>query len=98
MLRKAYSVRFPPAPAEALDSLAAHVGHTRSDFVEWVLANLDASDREAIAKTAVPGAPTEKRNLRLSAETLARLTELAGDGEASDFLRRTIAYVVAAAP
>jgi len=98
MLRKAYSVRFPPALAFALDRLAVHVGSSRSDFVEELLGNLDANDREAIAKTSVPDPPTEKRNLRMSAETLARLTELAGDFEASDFLRRTIAYVVTKAP
>jgi predicted DNA-binding protein len=98
MLRKAYSVRFPPALAYALDTLAARLGHSRSDFVERILRDLDAEDRDAIARTAVADAPTEKRNLRLSGETLARLTELAGDGEASDFLRRTIAYIVASAP
>jgi len=98
MLRKAYSVRFPPALANALDTLAARLGYTRSDFVERLLGDLDAADRAAIAETSVSDASTAKRNLRLSAETLARLTELAGDGEASDFLRRTIAYVVAAAP
>ena len=98
MLRKAYSVRFPPALAFALDRLAVHVGSSRSDFVEELLGNPDANDREAIAKTSVPDPPTEKRNLRMSAETLARLTELAGDFEASDFLRRTIAYVVTKAP
>src|SRR5262245_50054183 len=98
MLRKAYSVRFPPALAYALDTLAARLGHSRSDFVERILRDLDAEDREAIAKTALAAAPTEKRNLRLSGEALARLTELAGDGEASDFLRRMIAYVVASAP
>ncbi len=98
MLRKAYSVRFPPALANALDTLAARLECSRSDFVERLLGDLDAGDREAIAKTPVPDAPTEKRNLRVSAETLARLTELAGDLEASDFLRRTIAYAVASAP
>ena len=98
MLRKAYSVRFPPALAAALDTLAARLGYSRSDFVERLLGDLDAADREAIAKTSVSDSPTEKRNLRLGAETLARLTELAGDLEASDFLRRTIAYAVAMAP
>jgi hypothetical protein len=98
MLRKAYSVRFPIALANALDTLSARTGHSRSDLIENLLGDVDQDDREAIVKTPVPGASTEKRNLRLSPGALQQLEQLAGDLEPSDFLRRTVAYVVQMVP
>src|SRR5262249_53368092 len=49
--------------------------------------------RAAIIETTV-GAPTEKRNLRLSVQAQERLKQLAGDVAPSEFLRRMIAYAV----
>jgi predicted DNA-binding protein len=98
MARVAFSIRFPTELAEALDRIAEHGGQSRSDLVETVIVGVDAEDREAIVKTPVVGAPTEKRNLRLSAEALQQLKQLSGDLAPSDFLRRTIAYVVRMVP
>jgi hypothetical protein len=98
MARVAFSIRFPAELADALDRIAERRGQSRSDLVEIVIRSLDAEDREAIVKTAVVGAPTEKRNLRLSAEALQQLKRLAGDLELSDFLRRTLTCVVAMVP
>lgn len=98
MARVAFSVRFPAELAEALDRIAARGGYSRSDLVETLIGDVDAEDHEAIVKTPVLAAPTDKRNLRLSPDTLRRLNELAGDLPAADFLRRTIAYAVRMAP
>ena len=98
MSRIPFSVRFPVELAEALDRIADHRGQSRSDLVETIIGGMDAEDRDAVMKTAVVVAPTEKRNLRLSPDTLTRLKQLASDLEPSDFLRRTIAYVVSSVP
>src|SRR5437764_358356 len=98
MGRPSFSVRFPVELAHALDRIAEHHGQSRSDLVEMVIAGLGAEDREMVLKTTVTGAPTEKLNLRLTADALARLKQLAGDLEPADFLRRTIACAVAMAP
>ncbi len=98
MRRPSFSVRFTVELAHALDRIAEHRGQSRSDLVEMVIGSLDAEDRDTVVKTTVAGAPTEKRNLRLSPAALARLKELAGDLEPSDFLRRTVACVVAMTP
>jgi hypothetical protein len=98
MSRTPFSVRFPIELAEALDRIADHRGQSPSDLVEIIIRGLDAEDRDVVMKTAVVGAPSEKRNLRLSPDTLSHLKQLAGDLEPSDFLRRTIACVVAMAP
>src|SRR5262245_61513534 len=98
MSRPLFSVRFPPALANALDRLAEFHGQSRSDLVETIIEGLDSEDCEMVLKTTVADAPTEKLNLRLGADTLTRLKRLAGDLEPADFLRRTIACVVAIAP
>jgi hypothetical protein len=98
MARPSFSVRFPAELAKALDRIAEHRGQSRSDLVEMVIKELDAEDREMVLKTTVTSAPTEKRNLRLSPDALTRLKQLAGDLEPADFLRRTVACVVAMAP
>jgi hypothetical protein len=98
MGRPLFSVRFPPGLAHALDRIAEFRGQSRSDVVEMIIKGLDSEDREMVFKTTVADAPTEKLNLRLRADTLTRLTQLAGELEPADFLRRTIAYVVAMAP
>lgn len=98
MARIAFSIRFPVELAEALDQIAQRRGYSRSDLVETVIGVVDAEDREAIVKTTVVGAPTEKRNLRLSAAALDHLRQLAGDLEPSDFLRRALAHVVGIFP
>jgi hypothetical protein len=92
MARTPFSVRFPPELVDALDGLAVRFRTSRSDLVEGLIDDIQNDERLAILKTAVAGAPTEKRNLRLSPTALTRLKELAGDLEPSDFLRRTIAY------
>jgi hypothetical protein len=84
--------------AGSLDRIAEHAGRSRSDVVEAIIMGLDSEDQNMAATTTVIGAPTAKRNLRLSTEALTRLKELAGDLELADFLRRTLAYVVAMAP
>jgi Ribbon-helix-helix protein, copG family len=98
MGRPLFSVRLPVALAEALDRIAGHAGQSRSDLVETIIKGLDGEDRDMVVKTAVAGAPTEKRNLRLSNDALTQLKRLAGDRELADFLRRMLAYVVAMAP
>jgi len=98
MARPSFSVRFPAELGQALDRIAEHRGQSRSDLVETLIGSLDAEDRDAVIKTTVIGAPTEKRNLRLSPDTLTRLRQLAGDLEPSDFLRRSVACVVAMVP
>ncbi len=98
MARMAFSVRFPLGLAGALDRIAEYAGQSRSDVVETLIEGLDSGDRDLVVKTTVDGAPTEKLNLRLSPDALTRLKQLAGDLEPADFLRRTIAYVVAMAP
>jgi len=98
MPRVAFSIRFPAKLAEALDRIAQRRGLSRSDLVETMIRGMDAEDREAIVKTTVIGAPTDKRNLRLSADALQHLKQLAGDLEPSDFLRRTIASLATMVP
>ncbi len=98
MARPLFSVRLPRDLAEALDRIAEHAGQSRSDVVEMLIKGLDSEDRDMVLKATVAGAPTEKRNLRLSTDALTRLKQLAGDLELADFLRRTLAYVVAMAP
>lgn len=98
MPRIAFSVRFPVELAEALDQIAERGRCSRSDLVETLIGDVDAEDREAIIKTPVVATSSEKRNLRLSPNALQRLRELAGDIAPSDFLRRTITYVVGMAP
>jgi predicted transcriptional regulator len=78
MPRPLFSVRFPAALTEALDHCAEDRQWSRSDLVEKIITALTADDREEIVKTLVPGAATEKLNLRLSPEVRGRLTELAG--------------------
>jgi hypothetical protein len=98
MARVAFSIRFPPQLADALAWLSQKLECSPSDLVERILTGVDEPTRDEIIQAAVEGAPTQKRNLRLSTDTLARLKELAGDLEPSEFLRRTIAHVVATAP
>jgi predicted DNA-binding protein len=98
MARPSFSVRFPADLAEALDRIAEYHGQSRSDVVETLIKGLDSDDRDMVLKTTVAGAPTKKLNLRLSADTLTRLKQLSADLEPADFLRRTLAYVVAMAP
>ena len=98
MARPSFSVRFPADLAAALDRIAEYHGQSRSDVVETLIKGLDSEDRDMVLKTTVAGAPTDKLNLRLSADTLTRLKQLSGDLEPADFLRRTLAYVVAMAP
>lgn len=98
MTRVAFSIRFPPELVEALDRIAERRGQSRSDLVEILIRDMDAEDRVAVVRTTVVGAPTERRNLRLSTESLQRLKELAGDLEPSDFLRRMVAYLAAMVP
>lgn len=98
MGRPLFSVRFPPDLAESLDRIAEHREQSRSDLVEMLIRGLDDEDRDMVLKTTVTGAPTEKLNLRLSAEALTRLKQLAGDLEPADFLRRLTACIVAMAP
>jgi Ribbon-helix-helix protein, copG family len=98
MARPAFSIRFPEDLAEALDRIAEHREQSRSDLVETLIRALDDEDRDMVLKTTVTGAPTEKLNLRLSADALTRLKQLAGDLEPADFLRRLIACIVAMAP
>jgi hypothetical protein len=98
MARPLFSIRLPRDLAEALDHIAEHAGYSRSDVVEMLIKGLNSEDRDMVLKATVVGAPTEKRNLRLSTDALTRLKQLAGDLELADFLRRTLAYVVAMAP
>src|SRR5262245_17253093 len=98
MARVAFSVRFPSHLAESLDWLTTKNRTSRSDLVQAILGAIEESDRDQILKTAAEGAATERRNLRLSADSLARLRQLAGDLRPSDFLRRMIAYVVQMLP
>jgi len=100
MARLAFSVRFPADLANSLDRIAEHCGQSRSDLVEALIKAVDegTDERERVLKTTVAGAPMEKRNLRLSADALARLKRLAGDLELADFLRRMIAYAITLAP
>src|SRR4029450_4507203 len=98
MARPLFSIRLPRDLAEALDRIAKHAGHSRSDVVEMVIKGLDSEDRDMVLKATVAGAPTEKRNLRLSSDALTRLKQLAGDLELADFPRPPPAYVVATVP
>lgn len=98
MARTAFSIRFPAELAAALDRIAGRLGLSRSDLVETLLRDLDAEDRETIVKTTVVGAPTEKKTLRLTPDALQQLRRLAGELKPSDFLRRTVAYVVQMVP
>jgi hypothetical protein len=93
MTRIPFSVRLPVGLAEALDHIAECRGESRSDLIDVVLCSLEREDRDTILKTEVT-APTERRNLRLSAEALQQLKQLAGDLEPSDFLRRTLTCLV----
>jgi hypothetical protein len=99
MARLPFSVRFPAELAESLDRIAAYCQKSRSDLVEMIITAVDenAEYRDEVVKTVVDASPTERRNLRLSAEVLTRLKRLCGDLEPADFLRRMIAYVVAMA-
>ncbi len=90
MARTAFSVRFPPTLADALDGWAAARQSSRSDLVERIITATTAEDRGEILQTPVSGAPTEKLNLRLSPAALAHLAQLAGDLPPADFLRRTV--------
>jgi len=92
MARPLFSVRLPRDLAEALDRIAEHAGQSRSDVVEMLIKGLDSEDRDMVLKATVAGAPTEKRNLRLSSDALTRLKQLAGDLELADFLRRTTPF------
>lgn len=86
------SVRLSPELAAAVDRAARRLEGTPSGLVE---ALLDRSEprREEILKAAPPGPFTEKRNLRLSPETLDRVRRLAGDTtEPSVFIRQVLAY------
>jgi hypothetical protein len=100
MPRAPFSVRLPADLAESLDRIAAYCQKSRSDLVEMLITAVDenAECRDEVVKTVVDASPTERRNLRLSAEVLARLKRLCGDLEPADFLRRMVAYVVAMAP
>jgi len=91
--RVALSVRFSRDLAAVLDHIAERGKASRSDVVETVIRAAEPEDRAAIIETTV-GPPTEKRNLRLSAEAQERLKQLAGDMAPSEFLRRMIAYAV----
>ena len=76
MARPLFSVRLPRDLAEALDRIAEHAGQSRSDVVEMLIKGLDSEDRDMVLKATVAGAPTEKRNLRLSTDALTRLKQL----------------------
>jgi nitrate reductase NapE component len=94
MPRTAFSVRFPPLLASALDDFAAAQQLSRSDVVETTIMAATPEDLEEILQTQVGGAPTEKLNLRLSEAAVAHLGQLAGDLPAADFLRRTVTVVL----
>src|SRR5262245_57373829 len=100
MARAPFSVRFPVDLAESLDRIAAYCQRSRSDLVEMLIKAVDedAECRDKVMKTVIDASPTERRNLRLSADALTRLKRLCGDLEPADFLRRMIAYVVAMTP
>ena len=98
MARPLFSVRLPRELADFLDHVAEHSGKSRSDVVEMLINSLDPEDCELALKTTVPGSFTEKRNLRLSPESLSRLKQFAWDFEPVDFLRRLLAYLFTMAP
>ena len=97
MARLPFSVRFPAPLAAALDQLAARQAVPRSDVVETMIRAATPDDIANIRSTPVPGAPSEKLTVRLSAETLHLLRSLAGEVEASDLVRRMVARHIALA-
>lgn len=85
------SIRFPAPLAAALDQCAEAREWPRSSLVDTIIRAMAAATREEILNTPVPGAATEKLNLRLSPAALAHVKALAGDRPHADFLRRAVA-------